>query len=425
MDRPQVLRPFATLAVAAFVATLVLSLNTAPADEGWPQFRGPLQNGWAAKQDPPTEWSESKNIRWKTAIPGAGLSSPVILDGQIWLTTATNDGRSLRAICIDQTSGKILHDVEVFSESSVEPKNAFNSYASPTPFLEKGRVYLSFGTYGNACLDAETAQAIWKNTDLRLNHMEGPGSSPVVYNSYYFLDCDGTDVQFLAALDKLTGRVAFKVPRTFPLPTLRVDQRKAFCIPTIADVNGKPELIDIGSHCAYGYDPTNGKELWHVNLPGWSNAPRPVFGEGLAFVSTGYMTAELWAIRPEAGPDGVAPVVWKWTRNAPLKPSVLLVDNKLYFISDNGIARCLDAASGRQIWQGRILGDCSASPVYAGGMIYFFDEHGKCAVLRPGNKLEVVAENSIDGRVLASPAVVDNALFVRSDSSLYRIDSKK
>jgi outer membrane protein assembly factor BamB len=410
------------------IALLALLATTAavPAAEDWPQFRGPSQQGWAESSHPPTTWSETQNIAWKTPIPGLGWSSPVILAKQIWMTTATDDGKSLRAICVDQDSGKITHDVEVFAETQLAPKNAFNSYASPTPVLEQGRVYVSFGTYGSACLDADTAAIIWKNNDLRLDHKEGPGSSPIIWGNEFILHCDGTDVQYVAVLNKLTGQLAFEIQRSYPLATLIGDFRKAYSTPTVATIDGKDQLISLGSRRVYGYDPVNGNELWHCDVPGFSNVPRPVFADGLVFVSTGFQNAELWAIQPRAaGPDGSAPIIWKYLRGAPLKPSILFVNDQLYFVSDSGIGRCLDAKTGRQLWQSRILAAATASPIYAGGYIYFFDEHGKCAVLRPGPKLDEVAENQLDGRILASPAAVGDALFVRTDSALYRIEKAK
>ena len=413
-------RPLAMALLSLFARAAL-----ATAGEDWPQFRGPSQQGWAPSSHPPTTWSETQNVTWKTPIPGLGWSSPVILDKQIWMTTATDDGKSLRAICVDQDSGKITRDVEVFAEAQLDPKNTFNSYASPTPFLEHGRVYVTFGTYGSACLDAASGAPIWKNTDLHLDHKEGPGSSPIIWGNDFILHCDGTDVQYVAVLNKANGQVAFEIQRSYPLTTLRFDMRKAFCTPTVASIDGKDQLISVGSRRVYGYDPVDGKELWHVDVPGFSNVPRPVFGDGLVFVSTGYQNAELWAIKPHAQtPDGVAPIVWKWTRGAPLKPSILLVNRQIYFVSDSGIGRSLDAATGEQLWQARILGASTASPVYAGGYIYFFDEHGKCAVLRPGPKLDEVSENQLDGRILASPAVVGDTLFVRTDGALYRIEKK-
>ena len=372
----------------------------------------------------PSQWSETQNVKWKTPIPGLGWSSPVILDKQIWLTTATEDGKSLRAVCVDPETGKIIHDVEVFRVEALQPKNSLNSYASPTPVLETGRVYVSFGTYGNACLDTATGQPIWKNTDLKLDHMEGPGASPILWGDYYVLHCDGRDVQYLAELDKKSGAVVRKVQRSYPMNTLRPDQRKAFDIPTVVNIGGKDQLISVAGFCAYGYDPADGRELWHLGLTGWSNVPRPVYRDGIAYISTGYMEAELWAVKIDAtGPGGTPPVLWKWKHGAPLKPSILLIGDSIYFISDAGVARCLDSKTGEQRWQGRLLSACSASPIYANGLIYFFDEQGRSAVIRPGNTLDKVGENQLDGKIMASPAVLGNALFLRTDQALYRIEN--
>ncbi len=410
------------------VPVLLLTFSFADgaiASDDWPQFRGPTQQGWAESADLPTTWSETQNITWKTQIPGLGWSSPVILDKQIWMTTATHDGESLRAVCVDQDSGKITHDVEVFAETELEPKNSFNSYASPTPVVEPGRVYVTFGTYGSACLDTRTAIILWKNDTLRLDHKEGPGSSPILWKNYFLLHCDGTDVQYLAALDKQTGRLAYRADRSYPLDSLRPDIRKAYSTPTVAMIDGKAELISLGSRRVYGYDPMDGKELWHCDVPGFSNVPRPVVADGMVFVSTGFANAELWAIKPQGEvPDNTAPVVWKWLRGAPLKPSILVVNGMVFFTSDSGIGRCLDEKTGNQLWQARIIAGCSASPIYANGLLYFFDEHGKTAVIRPGKKLDEVSENQLDGRILASPAVSGNALFIRTDTSLYRIEKR-
>ena len=199
----------------------------------------------------------------------------------------------------------------------MEPKNAFNSYASPTPVLEHGRVYVTFGTYGSACLDTKTGNILWKNEDLRLDHKEGPGSSPILWKNYFLLHCDGMDVQYLAALDKETGRLVYRIDRTYPLNTLRPDIRKAYSTPTVAVIDGKEQLISLGSRCVYGYDPVDGKQLWHCDVPGFSNVPRPVYADGMVFVSTGFTNAELWAIKPYGeGSDAVAPVIWKWLRGA-------------------------------------------------------------------------------------------------------------
>ncbi|MDB5333390.1 MAG: Pyrrolo-quinoline quinone [Phycisphaerales bacterium] len=402
-----------------FLGMLLSCGAFASAGEDWPQFRGSSQEGKSDASDLPVAWSEAQNVKWKTAVAGEGWSSPVILGSQIWLTTSTEEGKSLRAVCVDRESGKIVHDVECFRVSELQPKNSFNSYASPTPVIEPGRVYVSYGTYGNACIDTTTGAILWKNDELKIDHREGPGSSPVLYKNLYLLHCDGCDTQYLVALDKQTGKILWKTQRSYDFSNVRSDMRKAFSMPLAATVNGHDQLLSVGSHRAYGYNPENGSELWHIDLPGFSNVPRPVLVDGVAYISTGYMNPELWAIKI----DGPSPeVIWKAKQGTPLKPSVLVMDGLLYMVADNGIARCLDAKTGAQFWQSRILSSCSASPILANGLLYFFDERGKAAVLKPGKTLQVVAENQLDGRVLASPAVVGKALYVRTDKALYRIE---
>lgn len=427
--RSPVPRPARVLLSGALLAFgLAAPASAAPAD--WPQFRGPTQQGHADATGLPVEWSETRNVKWRTPIPGEGWSSPVVLGQQVWLTTATEEGRSLRAVCADRESGKIVHDVEVFRVASPEPKNEFNSYASPTPVVEAGpgggRVYVSFGTYGNACLDAATGRPVWKNEDLKLNHKEGPGSSPVVYKDLFVLHCDGMDVQYVAALDKQTGKLRWKAPRSKDFSSTGPDLRKAYNIPLVLTVGGKDILISVGAKRAYAYDPADGREVWTVDLPGFSNVPRPVYGDGVVYLSTGYMQPELWAVRVDPAAKGditATHVLWKHRPGAPAKPSVLLADGKVYVPSDNGIARCLDAKTGEQVWQGRLGRAITASPIYADGRIYFFTEDGDGVVVRPGDRLDVVATNKLDGRVLASPAVSGKALLVRTDKALYRIEN--
>ncbi len=401
---------------------LLLFASSLVAGENWPEFRGPSQQGHSDSTGLPVKWSESENVRFKTAIQGEGWSSPVVWGEQVWMTTATENGRSLRAVCVDRDGGRMVHDVEIFRVEQPERKNPFNSYASPTPVLEKGRVYVSFGTNGNACLDAESGRVLWRNRDLRLDHKEGPGSSPILYGNFFILHCDGMDVQYVAALDKHTGRLAWKTPRSYHFGMLSEDLRKAYSTPLIIRLNGKDQMISIGARRVSSYDPATGKEIWWCDIPGYSNAPRPVYAHGLVFVSTGFDSAQLWAIRPDGKGDVTkSHVAWKVTQGVPLKPSVLLVGEEIYMVSDNGIARCLDAKSGSLIWQGRIGTAYSASPSYADGLIYFCSEKGKTTVIKPGKELAIVAENSLDGRILASPAVAGKALFIRTDTHLYRI----
>lgn len=392
------------------------------AAEDWTDFRGPSRDGHAQAKGLPTTWSESKNVRWQTSLPGEGFSTPVILEGRVWLTTATNEGKSYRILCVDQATGKLLHDLELFTVEKPLEKHKTNSYASPSCVLEPGRVYVHFGTHGTACLDAATAQVLWKQTDLHCDHEVGPGSSPVLWKDLLFLNYDGIDNRFVAALNKSTGKLAWKTDRS-SAPNASVSMRKAFATPLIVEQAGRSLLINPGADRVIAYDAATGKEIWFVEYSGFSNVPRPVVGNGLAFICTGYMKPQLWAVRTEGkGNITDTHVVWKSTKQIPAKPSPLLVGDELYFVSDQGVVTCLNAMTGKEIWQDRVGGNFSASPILADGHIYLIDEDGTTTVLKPGNAKNVIATNKLNEGCMASPAVSGRALYLRTRTRLYRIE---
>jgi outer membrane protein assembly factor BamB len=330
---------------------------------------------------------------------------------------------SLRAVCVDRAGGQILHDVEVFHRDKPIEKHATNSFASPTPIIEGDRVWVHFGTMGTACLDTKTAQAIWSSQELQFDHEVGPGASPALFEDLLLFNCDGTDVQYGAALDKNTGALVWKTDRSGVI-TKPNDRKKAFVTPLVIQVEGKPLLIMTAAEWVYAYDPRTGREIWNVKHPGFSVAPRPVFGQGLVFVCTGYMLPELYAFRPEGSGDITASnIVWKTTKGVPAKPSPLLVDDELYLIADGGLAMCHDAKTGEAHWRQRLGGTFSASPIYAEGRIYACAEDGRTIVIAANkDKYQELAVNKLPGRFMASPAVAGKSLFLRTDTHLYRVE---
>jgi outer membrane protein assembly factor BamB len=405
------------------LSVLVLGLLS-PAGEQpeWPQFRGRDGQGHASARGLPLRWSESENVRWKVPIPGRGWSSPVVGGGQVWLTTATDGGRSLRAVGLDAATGRVLHNVEVFRVETPIHVNPKNTHASPTPVLEPGRLYVHFGTLGTACVATDTGKILWTNRDLRLDHKEGPGSSPVPCGDRLLITCDGMDVQFVAALDKHTGRLAWKTPRS-GIRSDDPDRRKAYTTPLVIEVAGRTQVVSVGAERASAYDAATGKEIWWVDYDGYSNVPRPVFGRGLVFLCTGFTRPEVWAVRPDGQGDVTAThVVWRQARQAPAIPSPVLVEDVLYVVSDQGVVTARAAETGRELWSGRLAGAVSSSPVFADGRIHVCQENGQTSVLRPGPRFEVLARNSLDGRIQASPAAVGRALFLRTDRHLYRLE---
>lgn len=381
----------------------------------WPQFRGPDGQGHADVQKLPLKWTES-SAAWKTSIPGLGWSSPVVADGQVWMTTATDEGKSLRAIAVDASSGKIAVDVEVFKLAAPGRIHQKNSHASPTPILEDGRVYVHFGPHGTACLKSD-GTIVWKQ-QVKYGPVHGPGGSPALAGELLVFSCDGGDVQFVIALDKKTGAQKWRTSR---LPN---DYGKKFAFSTPLVVDGL--LVSPGASAVTAYDPAGGKPVWSVRYAeGYSVVPRPVFGHGLIFVGTGYDKPTLIAVR--AGGKGDVTdthVAWKLERGAPHNPSPLLVGDELYIVSDNGVAACLDAKTGKEHWRERLGGNFSASPLFAAGRIYVQDENGTTHVLKPGQAFEKLATNALPGKTLASPAAIEGALILRTDKALYRLNAE-
>ena len=412
----------------------------------WPQFRGPTGAGNAAAVSVPIEFGETQHLTWKSPLQGRGWSSPVVWEDQIWVTSAieheaTPEEREallagvanaerreiakqieLIAICLDLNTGETLHEIQLATDSRPKPIHPLNSYASPTPVLEGDRLYAHFGTYGTFCLDTTTGDIVWRKR-LEVAHYVGPGSSPIVHGERLILVCDGADVQYVAALDKRTGEIAWKQPR----PAIRAsdpDMKKAYATPLVISVDGTDQIVTPGAQWVVAYDPADGKPLWQVDHgDGFSNVPRPVFGHGLVYVCTGFTKPELWAIDPTGQGDVTdTHVVWKESSQISKKPSPLLVDDTVYVLADGGVLSGLDARTGETRVRKRLSGNYSASPLLAGNHIYLASQTGEIAVLRPGDDLQTVAVNRLTGQLMASPCALPGTLLVRSDTHLYRFD---
>jgi outer membrane protein assembly factor BamB len=397
------------------LALLLVLLAASDGSAQWPEFRGPTGQGHARDTNLPLEWSETRNVRWKTPIPGRGWSSPAIADGRIWLTTAVDaDGTSLRALSFDLDSGREIVNVEVFHVKRPVAVNPKNSRASPTPIVEADRVYVHFGADGTAALTT-TGEVVWK-TRLPYESQHGNGASPIVYGDLLIVSCDGSDAAFVVAFDKRTGKVRWRTWRRQPW-----DQ--AYSTPLVIRVGDRDQLVSVGAYRAAAYDPSTGKEIWRVSYAdGFSNVPRPVFGHGLVYIATGFQEPSLLAVRVDGSGDVTKThIAWTLRRGAPLTPSPLLVGDELYVVNDGGIATCLDAKTGEIHWVQRLGGSYSASPVFADGRIYFLSEEGMARVIAPGREFRVLATSKIDGDTLGSMAIANGSIFIRTDSHLYRI----
>lgn len=435
----------ASVARCAVTACLVLLAMPAAAGDRWLEWRGDDGQGHGAATDIPTRWSESKNIAWRTEIPGLGWSTPVIADGRVWLTTAmdtrasqeevarrkqeTTNSQPLifsshvsyRVICVDLESGKILKNLEVHQEKDPQFIQIDNSYATPSPILDGETLYCHFGSGGMLALDTKSDKVLWTFTDLKVKHENGPGSTPVLWNDLLIVHCDGIDQQYIIAVNKKDGSLAWKTERTGELnenPQLR----KSYATPLIMSVDGRDQVISPAADWLYGYDPATGKELWRLPYGqlGFSNSSRPVTANGLVYICTGFMKSQMLAVKP--GTAQTEPkVVWKYTKQVPSVSSPLVIGNQIYFASGKGIATCLNADDGSEQWTARIGTRIWASPIFVDGKIYFFDIKGSTTVVEPGTEFRKLATNPLDDKIQAAGAAVDGALLLRTEEALYRI----
>jgi len=409
---------------ACLLALAARQLHASP--ESWPEFRGPTGQGISLATNVPITWSSSNNVAWKVALPGNGWSSPVLSENRLFITAAVPnpDGASvsLHAFCLDADDGAIIWDQEVFAPDSSQAglKHDKNSQSSPTPILDGDRLYVHFGHLGTAALDL-SGNVIWRQTGVKYTPVHGNGGSPALVNDELVFSCDGRTNPFVVALDTRNGDIRWQVPRDSSAV-----RKFSFCTPLVIDLNDAQQVILPGSGYVGAYDPADGCEIWRVRYgEGFSVVPRPVYAHGLLFITTGFETANLLAIDPLGAGGDVTGSHIKWTcrHGVPTTPSLLATGNELYFVSDGGVASCLDAMTGNTIWNERLGGDFSASPIAAEGRIYFLDESGVGYVLRGGHKFELLAKNDLGERTLASYAVADNALFIRSEFHLWRIGS--
>ena len=277
---------------------LALLAPLANAGENWPQFRGPSGDGHSDSTGLPVSWSDTENVVWKTPIHDRGWSSPVVWANQVWVTTATADGHQMFAVCVDRESGKIVHDLKVFDTENPDHIASVASYASPTSVIEEGRVWVHYGSYGTACLDTASGAVLWSRRDFKCDHHEGAGSSPILFGKLLIFHVDGRDVQYVVALDKLTGETVWKTDRSIDFSPFDRNIRKAFCTPIVIETAGGLQLISPGAKGLMAYNPNTGEELWRIRYNGWSLTPRPLFGHGLVYFINDYEKPELVAVRP-------------------------------------------------------------------------------------------------------------------------------
>ena len=399
----------------------------------WTHFRGSHLNGISLDQRTPTVWSESTHVAWKTDIKGRGWSSPVVYGEQIWLTTATLDGTEMFGIGVDWSSGNILFDIPLFKAEKGLRKHSVNSYATPTPCIEEGFVYMHFGSSGTACVSTKDGSIVWSRQDLVCDHIQGPGSSPILYKQFLILHYEGGDRQFIVALDKKTGKTIWETERPKELyERLSPVGKKAYTTPIVIRVGGRDLLISNGATVCIAYDVMTGREVWRVVQGEDSTIAMPLAENGLVYFYTSFVDppggekyAELLAVDP-GGTGDVTHSHVRWRARTPILQLLtpLVKDGIIYTVDTKNILLALDAPSGAVLYSKKLDDKYNSSPLYAAGRIYLTSVKGKTMIFKAGKTLEIVAENSLAGEVFATPALVRNSIVFRNGSSLYRISEQ-
>src|SRR5262245_33282531 len=373
-------------ALAALVP-LCLAALALPAADDWPWWRGPGLDGKSTDRQAPTEWGAKKNVVWKTKVPGRGHSSPAVSGDRVFLTTADESAQKQFVLAFDRRTGRPLWST-LAHEGAFPNKNGKNSHASATPACDGQRVYSVFlrtdGLHVTATgLDGKIA---WQTRAGDFQSQHGYGSSPVLYESLVIINGDSLKGSFVAALEAATGKVAWKTERT------STGKNGSYATPVVAKLAGKAQLVLMGMGEVSAYDPARGKRLWSCAGPAEVSACTPATSDRLVFATGGYPEKSILAIRADGQGDVTkSHVAWRSTSGVAYVPSPVYHEGRLYVVSDGGVATCFDPATGKQVWQGRLRGGFTSSPVLVGDRLNVSNEAGQTFVLKTGPKFEVVA----------------------------------
>lgn len=389
----------------------------------WPSWRGPRGDGTSDETDVPLKWSASENVLWKTPIPGKGHSSPVVAGDRVFVTTCLEKEQQRVLLCLDRRDGKIRWQRVVLT-APLEPLHNLNSRASSTPATDGRHVWVTFlanPAVQVACYDAGGNQ-VWMKSPGTFSSRHGFCSSPLLYADTLIVNCDQDGDGYLVALDRVTGAERWRTPRP--------NNTRSYCPPVVFDVAGRKQLVITGSKCVAGYDPDTGRQLWIVDGPTEQFVASLVQRGDLLFLTAGFPTYHLMAIRPAGASGNVTASHVAWhdpttKTGAAYVPSPIIAGKNLYVVSDDGWLNVVDAATGKRLAKERLGRHHSASPVAAGGHLYFVADDGQTWVVRPGVKPDVVACNKLGEECYASPAVAHHCLFLRTTQHLYCIGNRR
>lgn len=397
--------------------------------DDWPAFRGPTGQGHVAEPNLPLTWSATQNVAWSVDVPAAGWSSPIVWGDRVFLTGTTEGGVNCHVLCYTTADGKLLWDREVFRQEAGRKEDQ-NSYATPTPVTDGKHVYAVFAAGGIASVDFDGNVAWTNQSDVHFYSKHGLGASPILHDDLLIMPFDGSspgpdlkvgwlipwDGSFVLALDKATGKQRWR--------TTRGQSRQSHITPMIQTVDGHPQLLSAGGDVVQGMEPATGKILWWVKSRGEGVVPSFAYGDGLLFTSSGFEASTVRAIRPGGSGDVTASAIaWESRRNVPLLPSLTYADHLVFCLKETGICAALDAKTGDVVWQQRLEGKFSASPLVVGDKLYCLAEDGSTTALAIGHEFKQLAHNPLDtpGLFKASPAVSNAHLFIRGEKKLFCI----
>jgi outer membrane protein assembly factor BamB len=445
-------RLFATACLLLFAASLGASFvsSSSAVEDHWPQWRGPFFNG-LARGGAPTEFGDSKNVKWKVPIAGRGFSTPIVWGDKLFLTTAvptgkfdsavaaaasqrrtnpnggTDEGREHKFIvlCLDRKTGKTVW--ERVAKTAIPHEGfhrAYGSLASNSPVTDGKFLYVSFGSRGVYCFDLD-GKLVWEKdlgVKLMMRNQFGEGTAPMLAGDLLILNCDQEAGSFIVAFDKRNGKEVWRKSR---------DEVSTWAAPLLVEHKGRRQVVVSATDKTRAYDPGNGNVIWECAGLGLNAIPAPIWQGDLVYVMTGHRDPKLLAIRlgKEGDLTNSDAIVWSHTRGLSYTPSPVLHDNKIYALTDSAMLSCFDALTGKPFYHQQRLpqpDNFKASPIGADGKLYLASENGVVTVVKMGEKFEVVATNTLtDQFFVASPVVVEGELFLRSSTNLFCISDGK
>ena len=408
---------------------VVLFLGQSLRAENWPFWRGPSRQGVSQETGLPLHWSAESNIVWKAEIPGEGWSSPIVYGDQVFVTSTTESGVQCRVIAIDRKTGQVQWNKHVFDQTPLK-KEQRNSYATPTPATDGERVYAVFGDGSIVAVATRGGEKVWEYRDVKYYSQHGLGSSPISYGDLLIMPVDASssgenkrigwqipwDKSYLLALDRKTGSVRWK--------GMRGESRIGHATPNIIKMDRRETLVSGAGDVIQGFSLEDGKRLWSFYSQGEGVVPSIVVGNGVVFSVSGFEKPHVRAVRPPKENGGESELVWEQKKSVPMIPSLLFAGKHLYGITEGGVAICLNAETGEVVWQERIGGNHFASPVLVENRIYFLSDEGECTVIEAAPEFKILARNSLPGSVKASLAISNRQLFLRTAQHLYCIGFK-